>query len=137
MPFWSRVFFPEKWNTPSVQLDGGGMFLVRAVGESFYQRRLNSLAGEITKDIHAKHVDVLLVPYRNKHDRNAVAVTICGKIVGHLSPENAVLLRKQMAADGHSGKSALCPGRIISDWRRRRSHADEESYGVELDISVL
>ncbi len=135
MPFWSRVFFPKKWNTPSVLLDGGGRFLVRAAGESFYQRRLNRIAGGKTEDIHNRHVDVLLVPYRNKHDKNAVAVTIYGKIVGHLSRDNAVLLRKQMAADGHRGKSALCPGRIINDWRR--SHDDEVSYGVELDVSVL
>jgi len=72
------------------------MFLVRAVGESFYQRRLNKIMGGKTADSQSKHVDVLLVPYRNKHDRNAVAVTINGNIVGHLSRGNALLLRKQI-----------------------------------------
>jgi hypothetical protein len=135
MPFWSRVFFPKKWHRPSVELDGGGMFLVRAVGESSYQRTLKRIVGANTADALSKPVDVLLVPYRNRRDRSAVAVTIHGKIVGHLSQDNALLLRKQMEADGHRGESAACPGRIIID--RRRSQDNVVVYGVELDVSVL
>ncbi len=135
MPFWSRIFYPKKWRTPTVQLDGGGTFMVGAVGEASYQRRLNRIVGGNMEDGHSKHVDVLLVPYRSRHDKNAVAVTINGHIVGHLSKENALLLRKQMEADGHLDKSVQCHGRIVRDWRRSRH--DEERYGVELDISVL
>jgi len=83
-----------------------GSETLEVVGESYYQRALKSITrwkpgdGKITRDI----VAVLVPEPDNKHDKNAIAVRIDGKKVGHLSRQNAVRygpgLRRLMAERG-------------------------------------
>ncbi len=67
---------------------------LEVVGESFHQDELWAIAGgrragRIRHDIHA----VLIAEHDNAHDPNAVSVWIGGRRVGHLSRENAALMR--------------------------------------------
>lgn len=72
-------------------------------------------AGGIGKGGQAdKSCTAFLVPENDsEYDRNAVAVVIAGRLVGHLSPHDALHLRNRLAAAGMTGGAVTsCAARI-------------------------
>jgi predicted Zn-ribbon and HTH transcriptional regulator len=68
-----------------------GRETLEVVGESHYQENLWALAGGHSVDRIRCAVTAVLVPEpENEHDSNAVKVLIEGRLVGHLSREDAV-----------------------------------------------
>ncbi len=103
------------------------------VGESYYQKALSLIAGPKEKD--SKLLDCTAVLIRdpwNKHDPNAVVVTIDGQQVGHLSKTRAAGLVREMEKQGLSSKIMfVVQARIQGGWKNSYS---EGSYGVILDF---
>ncbi len=71
----------------------GPRFNFRIVGESFYQDTLRASTTPNARDGLSGEVDVVLVPEKNKHDPNAVAVWTQGGKIGHLSRDDAAVHR--------------------------------------------
>lgn len=72
---------------------------LEVVGESFYQHNLRELAGagvggRVWKEIHA----LLVAEHGNRYDTNAISVWVHGLKAGHLSREDAALLRPGLLA---------------------------------------
>ena len=119
----------------SVKLKGDGSFDVEVVGESHYQTALESICGPRTRDSTSKHVEaVLVLDDSNKYDPKAVRVEINGKIVGHLSREDAQTYRDKLDAMKRPGARATCAAHIVGGWDR--GSGDRGSYGVYLDFDL-
>lgn len=74
---------------------------LQVVGESFYQRELNSV---LRRGNMSPSVDLFPEP-KNPHDTNAVAVLLEGMIIGHLARPNAATFRREMATLGYSSRT--------------------------------
>lgn len=69
-------------------------FATEVVGESHYRAALlKILAGCEQREMEAVAV---LIPYSSRHDSEAVRVEIKGRVVGHLSREDARIYRKRV-----------------------------------------
>lgn len=104
-------------------------FPLEVVGESYYQENLERISGPRTEDGVDLVVDAILHPDNtNPHDPHAVRVEIDGKIVGHLSRDDAKIFRdKFQAAQG-------CKANVRGGWDR--GHGDRGDYGVRLDFKL-
>jgi hypothetical protein len=112
--------------------EGPGKYAADVVGESHY---LDRLAGGKTEDGHELDTEAMLIlEENNPYDENAVAVSIDGEIVGHLSRENAVQHRAQLKVAGFHTAVAIVNARIVGGWKR--AGGDEGYYGVKLDLPV-
>jgi hypothetical protein len=137
-------WFRRGTQTPKKPLRAGGIGLqviplrggttVEVVGESFHQDALEEITGGKTENSIYLPVTAMLVPEpNNPHDRNAIAVEIEGKPVGHLSREGASAyskLAKQLLRRSAVGS---CAAEIRGGWRR--PGGDEGYYGVVLDLA--
>ena len=130
MGFFSR--FKQKQEPEQVaHLEGPGEFKIEIVGESLYQDNINDITGGKTEDGHRLKTDaILLYQYDNPHDNQAIAVTIKGKIVGHLDRKMARLFRGAMKKINLEGYSSVCKAIIVGGWDR--GDGDEGHYGVRL-----
>lgn len=109
----------------------GGEYATEIVGESHYQKALESLAGGRFEDAAEKHVSAVLIHEDdNAHDSNAVRVDIRGKTVGYLSREDARTWRaKAPGSFRHE-----CPAVIVGGWDR--GDGDRGHFGVRLDLTL-
>ncbi|MCX7421136.1 MAG: hypothetical protein NT013_16560 [Planctomycetia bacterium] len=124
----------------TVVVEGNQTYHVQVVGTSHHQRELTRLAGGKKPDSASVFINaVLAYEDSNKHDRNAIVVTINGIEVGHLERTNARLHRMHMEAAQLSGSTCQCAALIIGGWKRRRWFrvVDEGHFGVRLDIPWL
>lgn len=110
--------------------DGDG-FAVEVVGESHYQRELESLVGGREEDSAEEYVTAMLVPENsNPHDSKAVRVEVQGKTVGYLSRQDARQWRKVTGASSPQ----QCPAVIVGGWDR--GGTDQGHFGIRLDLAL-
>jgi Ftsk gamma domain len=107
---------------------------VDVVGESFYQPALDEIAGGRTTEgcVNREHVAALVPEPQNPYDKQAVAVLIEGRLVGHLSREDArayaIVIRRCRDADRYPAAHATLTG----GWDRG---ADDRGHiGVRLAL---
>jgi len=135
MGFLSRLFGSKKQEL-IVNIPGPGLFKFDIVGESKYQKELESICGGKTEDGHKKIVTAILIHEdTNPHDNKAILVSIEGKPVGYLNRENARQFRKLLADEGYPGAGATCAAKIVGGWRSE--DGDEGYFGVKLDLPVV
>ena len=117
-------------------MQGPGTFEYEIVGESHYQKALNSICGGRTYDGHEKKVQARLIHENNNpHDANAVRVEINDLQVGYLPRDDAKNYRRQLADSGHKGIEAVCSAIIVGGWERE--DGDVGQFGVRLDLPTI
>ncbi|MGO4910469.1 hypothetical protein ACEN2J_19385 [Pseudorhodobacter sp. W20_MBD10_FR17] len=106
------------------------------VGESFYQDQLQSIAGPKSDNgVNLECESVVYCDNENKHDKNAVTVSIKGLVVGHFAKEDAKEWRSMLAANKATEKNVRVKALIAGGWlRSKKSEVDEGHFGVKLDI---
>lgn len=100
--------------------------LFEIVGEGAYQNNLKNIAGAKTKE--AKYLTIMALVEsepNNKHDKNALKVSIEGLTVGYVAKDQALYIASK-------SKSAICRPVmviIVGGWKDENS---EGNYGVKL-----
>ena len=131
----SKLFSGGNSKKPIANLPGPGMYALDIVGESKYQKALETICGGRKDESQERIVQAMLIlEDDNPYDRNAVRVDIQGKTVGYLSRENAKEYRKRIKEAGHPDISALCSAKIVGGWDR--SDGDKGYFGVKLDLPI-
>lgn len=88
-------------------LQGTGKYSFPIVGESFYQRTLDGIAGpKNPAGVDMTTTASVVLDDFNRHDNKAVRVEIGGQVVGHFSRENAKKYRDWLKS--HGIKNATC-----------------------------
>lgn len=120
----------------SLEMEGDGSFSFPVVGESHYQDALRRIAGpEAEKGKRHECAAVITHQPRNRHDKNACAVTIGGNLVGYLPRDEAKDFVVFMKTKGLSeGFSVGCRAVIKGGWVAKDGYRG--SYGVDLDIDA-
>ena len=118
-----------------VVFKGPGSYGLDIVGESHYQGALEAICGGRTTDGTNKIVDAfLMLDDQNPYDKQAVAIVIEGKKVGHLSRENARQYRERLRQLGVGMRPAVCKAKIVGGWDR--GGGDRGHFGVKLDLPI-
>jgi len=122
-------WFRQKRNSIAAVV-GDGEFEFNIVGESHYQRVIESIVGGKTPDGAHKYCAALILPEpTNKYDKNAVVVTISQRTVGYLSRDDCKEFNMALKRAGYS--YAACEALVVGGWRRR--NGDEGHFGVKLN----
>jgi hypothetical protein len=108
-------------------LNGSGDYDLEIVGESHYQDALARIAGGRSGEPIQCPAEIYLQP-DNPYDPNAVRVEIGGQVVGFLSREMAVEMRKSLRAAGigENGQRASVEAVVLG--------GGDKFYGVWLDV---
>lgn len=115
--------------TPTYELATRSGFRVEVVGESYYHDAFMAILGGYNRDGHDFETRAVLKPEpQNPHDRNAVAVHIAGRKVGHLSRESAAEFRRLLP----NVQKAACGAKITGGWRTNQH--DSGNFGVRLNM---
>jgi hypothetical protein len=110
-----------------------GEFACEVVGESNYQAAIERVHNLEAKQSDDTPLLALLTPESgNKHDRNAVNVTIGGEVVGYLSRDFAPVYRERLKAEGMGLVPVYCHAQITGGFQM--DDGQRASFGVELDI---
>jgi hypothetical protein len=111
-------------------------FRVDVAGESFYEASFIELCGPRTLEgFRISATARLQLQDDNPHDRAAVAVTIGGHPVGHLSRECARAFRRSVRYGPLSTFEVFeCAALIVGGWDRGPS--DAGNFGVKLDLAL-
>lgn len=118
-----------------VTIGPSGDYDFEVVGESAYQEALDRICGGKTDDGHEWECTATLVEEpTNRHDPNAVKVTIDGHTVGYLSRPDAEAYRRALTLYGHTGKPVDVEAIILGGWERGRRGSGH--YGVKLDMGM-
>lgn len=108
-----------------------GSFPTDAVGESFYQQALETIAGGYNRSGHEKECDAIIaLEPTNQFDPNAVRIEIVGRVVGYLSRDQAQRVGGAMKELGLV--AATCRAQIRGGWRTNQY--DQGHFGVRLAI---
>lgn len=112
-------------------------FRVDVAGESFYEESFAELCGPRTLEGFRLAASArLTLQEDNIHDRAAVAVTIDGHPVGHLSRDCARAFRRSVRYGTLSAFEVFeCAALIVGGWDRGGS--DEGNFGVKLDLALF
>jgi HIRAN domain len=118
---------------PVGTLAGPGTYAIDVVGESHYQRALNSICGGRKKREATKHVQAaLFLEDQNPYDNQAVRVDVDNMTVGYLPRETARIYRTRLREAGHPRLVGLCNAVIRGGWDR--GPQDRGSFGIWLDL---
>lgn len=109
-----------------------GRYDQQVVGESHYQTHLAYLA-EQNDDRLIESVDLFLDDH-NRHDSNAVAVSVDGEDVGHLSKTDALRYRQALKSLGHPAAIGVCRGILTGG--HDLPEGVRASYGIVLDLDL-
>jgi hypothetical protein len=132
---WLGRLFGRRRERRVVQLEGDGDFECEVVGESHYQQALGQLVGGKTSEGHEFACLALLEREpANRHDGNAVTVSIGGYKVGYLSRPHAAVMATVFKK--HRLDAAQADAVIVGGWSRGKGRAPEGHFGVRLDIPV-
>jgi hypothetical protein len=117
-------------------ISGKGRFRVDVAGESFYPESFSALCGEKTiEGIKSNVTAQLILQDDNPHDNRAVAVSVAGHQVGHLSRESARAFRRLVRYGAMSVYDTFsCAAMISGGWDR--GNGDVGEYGVRLDLDL-
>jgi hypothetical protein len=120
---------------PTVAIAGPGKFALAVVGESRYQKNLETICGPRCEDgVDHSAEATLVLEDANPHDASAVRVDIAGLTVGYLSREHARQYRSELAKAGQPRVMATCAAKIRGGWDRGpRNRGD---FGVWLDLPM-
>lgn len=123
----------SKRQLPLIRIDGPGKYAVDIVGESHYQDELDHICGGKCADGFNKEVEAMLIlDDKNPYDDQAVAVSIDGELVGHLSRGLARQYRTQLLELEVPRANAIVQAKIVGGWIR--DDGDEGHFGVKLDL---
>ena len=116
-------------------IHGPDLYEAEVVGESKYQRALESICGG-RKAHSAEHYSfaVLVLEDSNRHDNQAVRVDINRKTVGYLPRGFAREYRQRLAEAGHPRLNAICKAVIRGGIKLR--NGEISNFGVWLDLPV-
>lgn len=111
-------------------------FRVDVAGESFYEASFLALCGPRTLEgFKVASSARLQLQDDNPHDSKAVAVTISGHSVGHLSRDCARAFRRSVRYGALSAFEFFeCAAMIVGGWDR--GPADSGNFGVKLDLAL-
>ena len=110
-------------------------FDCEVVGESHYQANLVRIANLWNKQNDDGPLIALRTPeHNNKHDRNAVSVTIGGAMVGYLARDFAPIYRQRLKAEGMGLVPVNCYAIVTGG--HELADGSQASYGVMLDIEA-
>ena len=112
-----------------VKLASSGSYDFDIVGESNYQKALESIAGR--SDESAEHYCTATLEHEmfNKYDKRAVKVSIDGKTVGYIARDVTEAFHEVM-----KGRTATADAIIVGGWSRGKRGSG--SFGVKLDLDV-
>lgn len=132
--WWKRrkaAKMPKRW-------PGVGAFAVKVTGTSHYRENIASVAGA-PADEHADRVCVaeLDPTTSNPHDPQAVAVTVDGRMVGHLSRADASALRALLKAQGRPQAVTSCSAHIGWGGLSAGPGSERMHFAVRLDLPAL
>ena len=118
---------------PLGHLAGPGTFQIEVVGESHYQRTLESICGGRSEDGANKIAQAtVILEDDNPHDNRAVRVDIDGQTVGYLPRESARVYRRKLKEAGYPRLTGTCSAVIRGGWDRGGD--DRGYFGVWLDL---
>lgn len=114
------------------KLLGDGEFAFDIVGEAFYQDNLCSISGE-KQEVSKSYKCTAEISHEpsNKYDKNAMRVTIQGKVVGYLDRDTASDFKEFIARQGLMSCSFEVEACVVGGW------LDDDSsghYGVRLNL---
>lgn len=114
-------------------LVGDGAFAFPIVGESHYQRELETICGGKSKDgAHALHAALLLPEPHNPYDKHAVCVKLRDMTVGYLSRDVASDFLAALIGAGYN--QVASEAIIAGGWHRP---GQEDGYfGVRLNATM-
>lgn len=114
---------------------GPGLYLVNVAGESFYPDSFAALCGpRRAEGVHIEKRAVLELQDDNKHDKQAVKVSIDGHQVGHLSKDAARAFRRMVRYGPLSVHEMFeCAAIICGGWLNENGAGN---YGVRLDFPL-
>lgn len=112
-------------------------YRVDVAGESFYEASFTELCGPRTLEGFRVPTNARLqLQDDNPHDRAAVAVTIEGQPVGHLSRDCARAFRRSVRYGALSTFEVFeCAALIVGGWDR--GSGDAGYFGVKLDLVLF
>lgn len=115
---------------------GPSTFRVDVAGESFYTTSFAELCGQRTLEgVRIPATARLQLQDDNPHDRLAVAVSIAGHPVGHLSRDDARAFRRSVRYGKLSAFEVFeCVAMIVGGWDRGED--DMGNFGVKLDLML-
>lgn len=112
--------------------ENDGNFEFEIVGESFYQDTLAYLSSMYESGKPRLFVAALVLEDNNPHDDKAVAVTIDGCKVGHLSREDARSFRRRLSMQGLKGQTTCCWAAIFGG--NPKKDGAFKQFGVWLEM---
>jgi hypothetical protein len=114
-------------------LVGDGAFAFPIVGESRYQRELETICGGKTKNgARDRHAALLVPEPANPYDKHAVSVRILDRTVGYLSRDVAPEFLRAMRTNGY--ETIVSEAIIVGGWHRRGE--DDGYFGVRLNAAM-
>jgi len=109
----------------------------KVAGTSYHQDALEAIAGG--HGVHGHDIEVMatLIPEpQNPHDRNAVAVRVDGRQVGHIARETAAEIQKLIIdAQRQHGVDICCRARIVGGWDD--GEGDRGHFGMRLFFDIV
>jgi len=122
-------------SAPAAHWSDGGRFQVEVMNESRYQPVLQELAGAHGEQAAAApYLATLLPDEHNAYENAAVAVFLAGRMVGYLSPREAVKFREHLRRREIPGQLSTVDAQVRGGalWQGKRL-----SYVVALDLEPL
>lgn len=118
-----------------VFVKGDGHYDLEVVGESHYQKHLESLCGGYSiKGSKQEVVAKLHYENCNTYDYNAIRVVVDGGTVGYLSHEMARLYRKRIEKAGQDGIIVSCKAKIFGG--KRVWLLKKTDFGIWIDLPI-
>lgn len=112
-------------------LGGDGTYDFDVAGEASYQDALDTIVGGKTEGGHEYECLALLIREpNNRHDKNAVAVSIDSRKVGYVPRREAASMAKLM--DRKNIRNFTADALVVGGWSRGKR--GEGHYGVKLDL---
>ena len=116
-----------------VALMGVAKFDIEVLVEDCHQAALNAIGGpRKSRGVNRFETARLILEDKNPQDINAVRVEIRGKPVGYLSPQHAILVRRQLSTKDMPKADGECQAAIRGGWIS--SDGREGDYEVWLDL---
>jgi len=120
-------------STSSLTWPSRDEYACEVVGESHYQDNIARVVQvSATRNSDEPLLALLTPESNNKHDHNAVSVSIGGVPVGHLSRQAAPAYRARLLAEGMGIVPVYCQATITGGFPL--GDGSTASYGVMLDI---
>lgn len=124
----------QTMTTSRVLLKGDDSFSVVVKGTSFCQTNLRRIVGTLNGTSSVIEATLNSEP-KNKHDPNAISVSISNLMVGYVPQEFAYFLKQHMSRHGITILKAKC--RAIVTFANDELFDEMPNVGVRLDISTL